>query len=820
MALAVAATGAATAQEPERLAVAPSADFATIELGDPWDYGNPEDIVTDPNGPTLNVTTMRVADGGAIWTGEGVHYVSPHDMTIPGALPDSRDGVANPIDAVAYPQVSMRLRSPGGGAALEWFVCNTYDPDCFRQYAFNGPTKGWNIVHLDMSALSNEWRGPIYGLRLTNTSSGEHELDWLRVHAAGTPLGNVSSVETLDPGVDGRGGAARVVSLGGAMDTGALPPGRYRVSGAGGVQEVVVRAAPRPVVLDPDVTGGDDYAVVARGDAWDFSQATDWTRLSGVRDAILTGGVLQATNTSDQPYVELALGAPIDTARYHRLTVTMTYDGEFNLSFDPGGGSHGRVVFDHLGGAFSTISSKELITYQSRPTATWDLTSNLVGAAVEAGAAEFDAAPVSLLRWDPNEDPGARTWRLDEIRLAADDEADGIFPIRWRDGSNAEDTVVRIGIDRDRSGFDGPVVEVAGGSGDRVARVAVDGVRPGLVWPWIEIDDGTDVGRSYARAPLRVTGRIAGEDRIATGLVLSETAFPEGSSVAIVASARSFPDALAGTALAAAAEAPILLNERDQLDPRVADELRRLDPEEVIVLGGTAAISGSVLEAIAARVDGEVTRIAGADRYVTAADIAREAAARWVAAGIESSGDVILASGTTFPDALAAGQLAAATASAILLTPPDRLAAAARGALDDLEADRVIAIGGPTALSPATTDATDRRVDRIAGPDRYATGAAVRDRAVAAGADGADVVLASGRGFPDALAAGPYAASRGGTLLLTDPGGLPDVVRDRLVRGHLVVAGGRVAVSDVVLADALSIVYGGGRRADVLRVLR
>jgi len=60
-------------------------------------------------------------------------------------------------------------------------------------------------------------------------------------------------------------------------------------------------------------------------------------------------------------------------------------------------------------------------------------------------------------------------------------------------------------------------------------------------------------------------------------------------------------------------------------------------------------------------------------------------------------------------------------------------------------------------------------VDRIAGPDRYATAVAVADAAAVDGAGAPAMTwLATGLNFPDALAAGPAVAASRGQLLLVD----------------------------------------------------
>src|SRR6185437_12527687 len=63
-------------------------------------------------------------------------------------------------------------------------------------------------------------------------------------------------------------------------------------------------------------------------------------------------------------------------------------------------------------------------------------------------------------------------------------------------------------------------------------------------------------------------------------------------------------------------------------------------------------------------------------------------------------------------------------------------------------------------------------VVRYGGADRYATALAVAD----ALGDPSTVMLATGTNFPDALAAGPAAASVGGVVLLSDGTALPSSV--------------------------------------------
>jgi putative cell wall-binding protein len=100
-------------------------------------------------------------------------------------------------------------------------------------------------------------------------------------------------------------------------------------------------------------------------------------------------------------------------------------------------------------------------------------------------------------------------------------------------------------------------------------------------------------------------------------------------------------------------------------------------------------------------------------------------------------------------------------------------------------------------------------VTRISGGDRYATSVAVSKAEFPATAP--VVYIASGVNYPDALAAGPAAAKRGGPLLLTTPYDVPgDVIAEvqRLHPSSIVVVGGPFPVGDSVLSQLRAAVPG------------
>jgi putative cell wall-binding protein len=166
--------------------------------------------------------------------------------------------------------------------------------------------------------------------------------------------------------------------------------------------------------------------------------------------------------------------------------------------------------------------------------------------------------------------------------------------------------------------------------------------------------------------------------------------------------------------------------------------------------------------------------------------------------------------GTTFPDALAAGPLAARAHAPQLLTapgsvPPDTAAAAAA-----LTPREITVVGGPAAIPDAVAaqvggpGGPGTVLRRLGGANRFDTAALAAQAAVDAGADGDVVLVAAGHTFADALGAGPAVAAEGGVLLLTEPDALAPATRDWVgartdTLDWLRVAGGPAAVSDAVV---------------------
>lgn len=205
--------------------------------------------------------------------------------------------------------------------------------------------------------------------------------------------------------------------------------------------------------------------------------------------------------------------------------------------------------------------------------------------------------------------------------------------------------------------------------------------------------------RAYASGSVT---RRAGIDRYATAAAVSAAAFAPGLPVAYLVSGLNFPDALATVPLAAANGAPILLTMRDRLPAATAAELARLRPGRIVIVGGPEVVSGSVASQLATYATGGVARIAGSNRYETAALVSQAL----TQGAIPAEGFV--ATGLGFADALAIGPVAGAGLSPVLLTDPSTLSVGTAAELRRLGLGTLTVIGGTPSVSGAVTNGVTR----------------------------------------------------------------------------------------------------------------
>jgi subtilisin family serine protease/putative cell wall-binding protein len=207
-----------------------------------------------------------------------------------------------------------------------------------------------------------------------------------------------------------------------------------------------------------------------------------------------------------------------------------------------------------------------------------------------------------------------------------------------------------------------------------------------------------------AAVPGASVTRVFGASRYETAVELSQLSHPSGAEVVYVATGIGYADALAGSAAAGRDGGPMILvpGTSAVLPAAVTAELARLAPREVVVLGGSSAVRPEVVAAIQGAVAGvSIQRIAGADRYATAAAISADAGpyCTRLTAGKKIA---FVATGFSYADALAAAAVAGASGCPLLITRPTEVPAAIASALSVIQPNRISVLGGSTAITPQT----------------------------------------------------------------------------------------------------------------------
>lgn len=280
--------------------------------------------------------------------------------------------------------------------------------------------------------------------------------------------------------------------------------------------------------------------------------------------------------------------------------------------------------------------------------------------------------------------------------------------------------------------------------------------------------------------------RLGGATRYETAVALGSSAYPTSRNVVLVNGTQaSIVDGLVAAPFAASLDAPVLLAGVEGLPAVTKAEIGRLGKPKVWLVGGPGVL-GPDLVAELRRMGVQVERIAGEDRFSTAAAVARKMGA---------PRGVVLASGqqVSLIDAAAVSGPAAATGRPVLLTRTAEIPDTAMKTLKDLKVRNAFVVGGTGVVTEAVQAAAHSAgvtTTRFGGADRYATSAAVA-AGFAKEVGTHDVMLASGwdMSLIDSLAGG---VQRKVTLLVDGPNVAPAVqdVARRLGIRRLTMSGG------------------------------
>ncbi len=301
------------------------------------------------------------------------------------------------------------------------------------------------------------------------------------------------------------------------------------------------------------------------------------------------------------------------------------------------------------------------------------------------------------------------------------------------------------------------------------------------------------VRESHENQILRLSGKSRYDTSIAAAEHLKEKNGNSKFDNMIIVSGLDFPDALSATYLAKVKDAPVLLVGKDAASIKKITDYVNENLNEggmVYLVGGKGAVPLDVENALA----GTVKRLSGKDRYKTNMAVLDEA-------GVAGE-ELLVACGTNYADALSAS----AAGRPIFLVG----ASLTDEQMEYLTTNhyewggKAYVIGGKGAVSEEVEADVARCVGasrRLFGKSRYLTSLAVAQEFFRGDLD--NIVVASGKDFPDGLAGGPVASTYGAPLLLVADGNYDHAAQFFTERGAnlLVVMGGKGAVSKEIAED-------------------
>ena len=252
---------------------------------------------------------------------------------------------------------------------------------------------------------------------------------------------------------------------------------------------------------------------------------------------------------------------------------------------------------------------------------------------------------------------------------------------------------------------------------------------------------------------------MSGKDRYETSTKISKTGWTSGAKNVVIVNGneKNMVDGLSATPFATIKDAPLLLSNGKTLPASTISELKRLNPTNVYVIGGTASMPESIVSSIKSNTKATVTRIGGSTRYETSLEIAKQ---------IDKIADVskvYISSGTGEVDALSIASVAGREKAPILLTNVNSIDNKTYDFIRSESIKDAYFIGGDKKISNSVINQVDKIVsadvskNRVAGRNRKDTNAAIIKKFYT-GSKLNGVVVSKDDVIIDALTVGSFAA--------------------------------------------------------------
>lgn len=251
---------------------------------------------------------------------------------------------------------------------------------------------------------------------------------------------------------------------------------------------------------------------------------------------------------------------------------------------------------------------------------------------------------------------------------------------------------------------------------------------------------------------------LAGETRFETATAISKEGWKDGADKVILVNGYSMIDGIAATPLASLYDCPILLTNRNDVPKSTMDEIKRLNPSEVVLIGTDDVTGDNLINILKGNISNlSVNRIGGIDRYETALLIAKEIAK------YKPIENIYVANGFKEADALSVASHAGEEVQPIILTDTYKMEDEVYNWIKSKGIKNAYFIGDEEVVGDNIIEkvngitSNDVKGNRLGGIDRQETNAKVIEKFYNESSYNALFVSKSDP-LVDALTAGPLAA--------------------------------------------------------------
>ncbi|MGD2092544.1 MAG: hypothetical protein PVH61_40635 [Candidatus Aminicenantes bacterium] len=487
------------------------------------------------------------------------------------------------INADKYTILAYRMYLSTSHDGLLFWSKNTIYNDITRTNAF--PMKnGWRIGFLVIPELGSAkvlgtkypWTGSIDSFRIDPVPVAVNvKVDWFRLVQNRSGLyrtvrwsGSTGNVDIyLDTDKNAGNGtlgrvAADVSGTSYQLYVGGLEPGVYYVGikhTSGGTLVYGngyyrVNDIPTLKFINPSEEGGNDFATMELGNAWDMNATSDLdgyanltgaptiTTISAVNrqgDSLGNISVLKGTSKSGNTDPILYLlwfdggrgaATKIDSNKYRILVLKMGLPGNWDLV----GGSVARIYW-HVQGEFNgsiekmNQSADVIVRHKSGSAITIDtIIADMKTLTLENSQSTTGwNGNIDGFRVDPHEFKTNKSFYIREVKLAAFERADDSYTIKWNyTDTYATAASLSLYYDTNNSGYNGTLIKSGINPASEQYTWNTANMSAGTYYIYATFSDGLNNNRTYARWPIVIDHTVAAPPTIA----LSKSSLDFGTS--------------------------------------------------------------------------------------------------------------------------------------------------------------------------------------------------------------------------------------------------------------------------------------------------